>query len=115
MDKLSELKSYIPDGVYQRLEKKIEYLMPPQSDAVKKGLFTGKNMIVSAPTASGKTLIAEMAILNSFLSGKKAIYLAPLRALISEKYEDFVKENSDIKAILSIGDNNEKDYNIDKY
>ena len=115
MDKLSELKSYIPERIYQRLEKKIEYFMPPQSDAVKRGLFTGKSMVVSAPTASGKTLIAEMAILNSFLSGKKSIYLAPLRALISEKYEDFVKENSDIKAILSIGDYNEKDYNIDKY
>lgn len=115
MEKLSELKNYIPENIYKRLERKIEYLMPPQVDAVKKGLFTGKNMIVSAPTASGKTLIAEMAILNSFLSGKKAIYLAPLRALISEKYEDFVKENSDIKAILSIGDYNEKDYNIDKY
>ena len=115
MEKLSEFKSNIPQIIYERLEKKIEYLMPPQAEAVKKGLFNGKNVIVSAPTASGKTLIAEMAILNSFLSGKKSIYLAPLRALISEKYEDFVKENSDVKAILSIGDYNEKDYNIDKY
>ncbi len=115
MEKLSEFKSPIPEKIYERLEKKIEYLMPPQVDAVRKGLFTSKNIIVSAPTASGKTLIAEMAILNSFLSGKKSIYLAPLRALISEKYEEFTKENPDIKAILSIGDYNEKDYNIEKY
>ena len=115
MEKLSEFKDYIPENIYERLGKKIEYLMPPQADSVRKGLFNGKNLIVSAPTASGKTLIAEMAILNSFLSGKKSIYLAPLRALISEKYDDFTKDNSDIKAILSIGDYNEKDYNIDKY
>ncbi|MEM0143663.1 MAG: DEAD/DEAH box helicase [Candidatus Parvarchaeum sp.] len=115
MEKLDELKRYIPESIYERLEKKIDHLMPPQSDAIRKGLFDGKNIIVSAPTASGKTLIAEMAILNSFLSGKKSIYLAPLRALISEKYEDFVKENSDVKSVLSIGDYNEKDNNIDKY
>ena len=115
MEKLSEFKSHIPESIYARLEKRVEYLMPPQADSVRVGLFNGKNIIVSAPTASGKTLIAEMAILNSFLSGKKSIYLAPLRALISEKYEDFIKENPDIKAILSIGDYNETDYNIDKY
>ena len=115
MEKLSDFKGYIPEKIYEILKEKIEYFMPPQADAVKKGLFTGKNIIVSAPTASGKTLIGEMAILNSFFSGKKSIYLAPLRALISEKYEDFVKENKDIKATLSIGDYNEKDYDIDKY
>ena len=115
MEKLSEFKSHIPESIYARLEKRVESLMPPQADSVRVGLFNGKNIIVSAPTASGKTLIAEMAILNSFLSGKKSIYLAPLRALISEKYEDFIKENPDIKAILSIGDYNETDYNIDKY
>ena len=115
MEKLSGLREYIPDRIYERLERKVEYLMPPQADAVRKGLFTGKSMVVSAPTASGKTLIAEMAILNSFMSGRKSIYLAPLRALISEKYDDFVKDHSDVKAVLSIGDFSENDRSLEKY
>ncbi len=115
MEKIDVLKDLIPNPVYEKMSKKIESFTPPQVSAVKNGLFSGKNMLVSAPTASGKTLIAEMAMLNSFYSGKKSIYLAPLRALVSEKYEEFTKENPDIHAVLSIGDFNENDYNLQKY
>ena len=69
----------------------IQQLNPPQIAAVKKGLFLGRNLVVASPTASGKTLIAEMAILKNFLDGKKSVYLVPLKALASEKYEDFSK------------------------
>ena len=115
MENLSDFKEQIPEEIYRNLSGKIEFLMPPQAEAVRKGLFSNKNLVISAPTASGKTLIAEMAILNAFSSGKKSIYLAPLRALISEKYEEFSKEHGNIKSLLSIGDFNEKDYNIDRY
>ena len=115
MEDLSGFNGLIPEKIYEKLALKIEHFTPPQSSAIQKGLFEGKNMIISAPTASGKTLIAEMAIMNSLLAGKKAIYLAPLRALISEKYEDFSRENRDVKCLLSIGDYTDKDYNIDKY
>ncbi|MEK6887460.1 MAG: DEAD/DEAH box helicase [Candidatus Aenigmatarchaeota archaeon] len=69
----------------------IEQLNPPQVAAIKKGLLDGKNMVIASPTASGKTLIAEMAILKNYLEGKKSVYLVPLKALASEKYEDFSK------------------------
>ncbi len=38
-------------------------LYPPQEDAIKAGVLDGKNILVSAPTASGKTLIAILAII----------------------------------------------------
>ena len=38
----------------------IEQLNPPQVAAIKKGLLDGKNMVIASPTASGKTLIAEI-------------------------------------------------------
>src|SRR3990167_8104318 len=69
----------------------ITELNPPQVLAVKKGLLEGKNLVVASPTASGKTLIAEIAILKNFLDGKKSVYLVPLKALASEKYNDFSK------------------------
>ena len=58
------------------------------------------------PTASGKTLIAELAALKSIFEVKgKAIYIVPLKALASEKYKDFKKRyDNAAKVVLSIGD-----------
>ena len=65
-------------------------LYPPQGEAIKKGLLTGKNLVISIPTAAGKTLLAELAALKHVLElNGKVIYLCPLRALASEKYKDF--------------------------
>ena len=64
-------------------------LYPPQELALSGGILQGKNMLVTTPTASGKTLIAMMAIVKTLEQGSKACYLTPLRALASEKYEDF--------------------------
>ncbi|EFD92533.1 MAG: DEAD/DEAH box helicase domain protein [Candidatus Parvarchaeum acidophilus ARMAN-5] len=115
MESLTDFEKLIPLSVYNKLSSRITQFMPPQAEAIKKGLFKGRNLLISAPTASGKTLIAEMAILNTISEGNKAVYLAPLRALISEKYEDFSRDNPEVKCLLSIGDYNEQDYNIDKY
>jgi helicase len=91
-------------------EQNITKLYPPQADAVKAGLLEGQNILVAAPTASGKTLIAMLAIMQ-FLSTKqgKIVYLTPLRALASEKFSEFKKmEKLDfgrrIKAAISTGD-----------
>ncbi len=112
---LKGFEGKIPSAVYNRIRGKINELLPPQENAVESGLFSGKNMIISAPTASGKTLIAEMAILNALSKGKKAIYIAPMRALISEKYDDFRSDYPDIKAALSMGDYTSDDFKIGSY
>lgn len=112
---VSDYKNVIPDRVFSVLSSKIDSFLPVQEDAIKQGLFEGNSMIVSSPTASGKTMIAEMGILNAFFSGKKSIYVAPLRALISEKFEDFKKEYPFIKGALSMGDLTEFDTSLEKY
>ena len=41
-------------------------LYPPQAQSIKAGLIDGKSVLVSAPTASGKTLIATIAMISFF-------------------------------------------------
>jgi replicative superfamily II helicase len=47
------------------------------------------NVVVSAPTASGKTAIAEVAICRTLAAGGTALFLAPLRALTTEKEQEW--------------------------
>ncbi|MEM2029173.1 MAG: DEAD/DEAH box helicase, partial [Candidatus Bathyarchaeia archaeon] len=73
-------------------EEGIRELFPPQADAVKAGALDGRNLLLASPTASGKTLIAELCALKHVLeNGGKVLYLAPLKALANEKYEEFKK------------------------
>ena len=90
-------------------------LFEPQERSVKAGLFEEKkNFLITIPTASGKTLIAMLAILSHLSKHKtKVVYLTPLRALTSEKFEEFKKlekalKDRKIKVALSIGDSKEK-------
>ncbi len=73
----------------------IAELFPPQEETIRAGVLEGKNIVLASPTASGKTLIAELCGLKHVLEKHgKVIYLAPLRALASEKFEDFKKYSS---------------------
>ncbi|QCJ46812.1 ATP-dependent DNA helicase [Haloprofundus sp. MHR1] len=67
----------------------IEELYPPQAEAVEAGVTDGESLVASIPTASGKTFIAELAMLSSVQRGGKALYIVPLRALASEKKAEF--------------------------
>lgn len=83
----------------------IETLYPPQEQAVKAGVMQGKSLVVCTPTASGKTVIAELAALNAVKKGGQVVYVVPLRALASEKYKDFKKwERAGFRVELQMGD-----------
>jgi helicase len=64
----------------------IEDLYPPQAAAVEAGVCEGANLVAAVPTASGKTLVAELALLSADGPG---LYVCPLRALAREKFEEF--------------------------
>ena len=51
------------------------------------GLLTGRNLMVVAPTSSGKTMIGEVAAIAAALRGGRAVFLLPLKALVNDKYE----------------------------
>ncbi|MDR3102540.1 MAG: DEAD/DEAH box helicase [Methanocalculaceae archaeon] len=71
----------------------IETLMPAQQCAVEAGLLFGKDLLVVAATASGKTFIGEMAGLKNYLEKRgRMFFLVPLVALANQKYDRFSKK-----------------------
>jgi len=52
-------------------------------------VLDGQSVLAIAPTGSGKTFVGEMAAMRAVTQGKKAVFLLPYRALVSEKYEHF--------------------------
>ncbi len=93
----------------------IEELYPPQADAIGSALL-GENLVLAIPTASGKSLVAYLAILASVLRGGKALYIVPLRALAAEKYEDLKEfESLGIKVGISVGDYDSVDPTLEKF
>jgi len=80
----------VPDWLPDHLRADgIEELYPPQGEAVEAGVTEGQNIVAAIPTASGKTLVAELAMLSAVARGGKALYIVPLRALASEKQAEF--------------------------
>jgi helicase len=111
---IEELTNFgMPEKAVDVLKKSgLAELYPPQADTVENGLLDlEKSFIVSVPTASGKTLISELLAVKSILErGGKCLYIVPLRALATEKLEDFKKyEDIGIKSAISTGEYDSKD------
>ncbi len=65
---------------------------------------SNRNVLVSAPTSSGKTAVAEYALIKYVGEGKKVIYTSPIKSLSNEKYKEFKDRNICEVGILT-GDN----------
>ena len=99
-----------PEAIELYASRGYRELYPPQAEAVERGLLDGKSMLLAMPTASGKTLLAELAMLRAALSGQRSLYIVPLRALASEKYDSFQKfKELGVAVGISTGDLDKKD------
>lgn len=98
----------LPEQLRQRyLGSGITDLYPPQAECVERGMFAGKNLLVTIPTASGKTLIAEMAMHSHIARQGKCLYIVPLKALASEKFDEF--SNKGVRVGIATGDFDRRD------
>ena len=86
----------VRDGIHQ--------LYPPQAEAIPK-VLSGRSLLLACPTASGKSLVAYVALLRAARAGRTGLYLVPLRALAHEKAEELEKfAELGLKVGISIGD-----------
>ncbi|MEM4675494.1 MAG: DEAD/DEAH box helicase, partial [Nitrososphaerota archaeon] len=105
----------IPDYLKSNLLKfGIRELYPPQVEAIRRNVLSGKNLVLATPTASGKTLVAILAASVHLAKGGKVMYLTPLRALTSEKLHEFRTllasgEGGRIKVAATSGDYDSED------
>lgn len=94
----------------------ITSLYPPQEKAIK-SVLDGENLILAIPTASGKSLVAYIAMFYKLIErGGKALYVVPLIALAREKYEELsVFEKAGFKIGISTGDLDDSDPRLARY
>ncbi|MBE6486142.1 MAG: DEAD/DEAH box helicase [Methanosphaera stadtmanae] len=97
----------LPDELKDILSKRIDNLLPVQISSIKSGLLDGENLLVVSQTASGKTLIGELAGIPKAMNNKKMIYLSPLVALANQKYRDFKRdyEKLGLSVAIKVGHN----------
>ncbi len=74
-----------------------------QEDAIK-AIENNHSVVVSAPTGSGKTLIADYIINRDVQRGIRVVYTAPIKALSNQKYKEFCREYGEENVVLITGD-----------
>lgn len=87
------LESYgFPTELLRLWASNIPSLNLLQIDAINEyKILEGENLVVSAPTSSGKTMIGELAALKGALERKRGLFLLPLKALVNDKLRSFIK------------------------
>src|SRR3989338_4820087 len=80
------------------------YTLDPFQEQAIEAIEQNFSVVVSAPTGSGKTLIADYIIEKHKNDPKKIIYTAPIKALSNQKYKDFSLEYGKDNVGLITGD-----------
>lgn len=91
----------LPVSVLDAWAERFPGLNDLQLEAVNNhGVLAGESVVVVAPTGSGKTLIGELAAIQSALGGGRSLFLLPQRALVTDKYEDFRRTYGDLLKVV---------------
>jgi superfamily II RNA helicase len=82
----------VADDLLESFKTRYSFPLDPfQLDAIR-AISDDKSVIVSAPTGSGKTLVAEFAIHTALARRRRIAYTTPLKALSNQKYADFCRQ-----------------------
>lgn len=104
---LTALKNPALEEIYG---KRFQYFNPMQSQIFHCMYHTNANVLLGSPTGSGKTIACELAMWWAFREnpGSKVVYIAPMKALVRERVQDWGKRLAlpmGIKLVELTGDN----------
>ncbi|HKV88241.1 MAG TPA: DEAD/DEAH box helicase [Candidatus Dormibacteraeota bacterium] len=100
----------IIESLVEEFQASLPFSLDPfQREAIDKLDRGVGGVLVSAPTSSGKTMVAEYAIFRALREGAKVLYTTPLKALSNQKYHDFVREYGESTVGLVTGENTIQD------
>lgn len=116
--KMHDLLSY---GFSQELieiwsHEESEELLPIQARAIQEyAVLEGAsgNLLIVAPTSSGKTFIGELAAVREALQMKKAVFLVPFRAIAEELFVNFTGKYQKYGLRIVISDRDHREYDED--
>lgn len=103
---------FIPKQLRTALKKTgILFLHRFQYEALKKGL-NGQNLVISAPTGSGKTLISEiLSIIDIIMHDSISLFLVPYKAIAEELKENMMQKYPFLRIGIATGDYRETPIN----
>jgi ATP-dependent RNA helicase HelY len=102
---LSQPISATPQSLIDAFQATLPWPLDPfQVEAIEK-LEAHQGVLVSAPTSSGKTVIADYAIYRALETDARAIYTTPLKALSNQKFRDYRRRHGEGYVGLVTGEN----------
>jgi ATP-dependent RNA helicase HelY len=87
-----------------RFRQRLGFRLDPFQERAIDALDSGGSVLVSAPTGSGKTVVADYGVARAIESGKRAFYTTPLKALSNQKLGELAETYGDDKVGLLTGD-----------
>ena len=76
---------HLGTGPRERFEQGLGFRLDPFQHQAMDAIDNGESVLVSAPTGSGKTLVADYAVARALAGGGKAFYTTPIKALSNQK------------------------------
>ncbi len=77
-----------PSSLYQDFTEALPFVLDEFQEEALAAYERGDNLVVSAPTGSGKTIVANFAIAQALAHGRRAFYTTPLKALSNQKFAE---------------------------
>ncbi|XP_078430901.1 DEAD/DEAH box helicase isoform X2 [Wolffia australiana] len=102
---LAEVREYGEEIIdYSELAGIYDFPLDKFQQAAIRSFLDGSSVVVSVPTSSGKTLIAECAGIATVARGRRLFYTTPLKALSNQKYREFRETFGENSVGLLTGD-----------
>jgi superfamily II RNA helicase len=93
------------EGRRERFEASLGFPLDRFQVEAMDALDEGSNVVVAAPTGSGKTVAALYAVERAISQGRRVFYTTPLKALSNQKYVELTRRLGSARVGLLTGDN----------